>query len=47
MYGVQAAVAAGMAAFGFGGGLTPAKQLSGAGALVFDPMSDLPMLLEC
>lgn len=41
VYGVQAAVAAGMTAYGFGGGLTPAHQLEAAGAVVFAHMAEL------
>ena len=46
VYGVRGAIAAGMAAFGFGGGLTPADRLSTAGATVFTQMSDLIGVLE-
>ncbi|MDQ1683206.1 MAG: hypothetical protein QOH99_1747, partial [Frankiaceae bacterium] len=45
VYGVRGAVAAGMAAFGFGGGLTQPAQLADAGATVFDAMADLVPLL--
>lgn len=41
VYGVQAAVAAGMTAYGFAGGLTPAHRLEDAGAVVFAHMADL------
>ncbi|THA59543.1 HAD family hydrolase [Streptomyces sp. A0958] len=44
-YGVQAARAAGMRAFGYCGGLTPAARLEGPGTVVFDDMRDLPALL--
>lgn len=44
-YGVEAARAAGMRAFGFSGGLTPAKWLEGPGTVVFDDMRELPKLL--
>ncbi|MCT9934118.1 HAD family hydrolase [Planotetraspora sp. A-T 1434] len=44
-YGVQAARAAGMRAFGFTGGLTPAAMLQGANTVLFDDMRDLPQLL--
>ncbi|MFJ7420313.1 HAD family hydrolase [Streptomyces uncialis] len=44
-YGVQAARAAGMRAFGYCGGLTPASRLEGAGTVVFDDMRSLPELL--
>ena len=45
VFGVQAAVAAGMGVYGFGGGLTPAGALSEAGAVVFEAMSDLVGLI--
>ncbi|WP_316308925.1 HAD family hydrolase [Clavibacter michiganensis] len=45
-YGVQGALAAGMRALGYAGGLTPADRLRDAGALVFDDMRDLPRLLR-
>ncbi len=41
VYGVQAALAAGMTAFGYAGGLTEARELSSAGATVVHEMSDL------
>ncbi|MGW2111796.1 HAD family hydrolase [Streptomyces sp. NPDC001948] len=44
-YGVQAARAAGMRAFGYSGGLTPAQWLEGPGTVVFDDMRTLPALL--
>jgi HAD superfamily hydrolase (TIGR01509 family) len=44
-YGVRAARAAGMRAFGFAGGLTPADWLAEAGATVFTDMRELPGLL--
>ena len=44
-YGVEAARAAGMRAFGYAGGLTAAERLEGAGAVVFDDMRELPRLL--
>ncbi|TLQ48374.1 HAD family hydrolase [Streptomyces marianii] len=44
-YGVQAARAAGMRAFGYCGGLTPAARLEGPGTVVFDDMRELPALL--
>ncbi|GGT43386.1 haloacid dehalogenase [Streptomyces kurssanovii] len=44
-YGVEAARAAGMRAFGYCGGLTPASRLAGPGTVVFDDMLDLPGLL--
>ncbi|MBT2477445.1 HAD family phosphatase [Streptomyces sp. ISL-94] len=43
--GVQAARAAGMRAFGYAGGLTPAERLEGAGTVVFRDMRELPALL--
>ncbi|MGW1770131.1 HAD family hydrolase [Streptomyces sp. NPDC002104] len=43
--GVQAARAAGMRAFGYAGGLTPADRLEGPGTIVFDDMRRLPGLL--
>lgn len=44
-YGVQAARAAGMAAFGYSGGLARVDQLAGPGTLLFDDMRKLPELL--
>ncbi|KUJ41304.1 haloacid dehalogenase [Streptomyces albus subsp. albus] len=44
-YGVQAARAAGMRAFGYAGGLTPAEWLAGPGTVVFGDMRGLPRLL--
>jgi HAD superfamily hydrolase (TIGR01509 family) len=44
-YGVEAARAAGMRAFGYAGGLTPRAWLEAAGAVVFDDMRELPRLL--
>ena len=44
-YGVEAARAAGMPAFGYAGGLTPASWLDGPGTVVFDDMRKLPSLL--
>ena len=41
VYGVRAAVAAGMTAYGFAGGLTAADALGAAGAVVFEEMADL------
>ncbi|MEC4574575.1 HAD family hydrolase [Streptomyces virginiae] len=43
--GVEAARAAGMRAFGFGGGVTPAERLEGPGTRVFHDMRDLPGLI--
>jgi HAD superfamily hydrolase (TIGR01509 family) len=45
-YGVQAARAAGMKAFGYAGSVTPAGALEGPGTTVFDDMRQLPSLLE-
>lgn len=45
VYGVRAARAAGMRAFGYCGGLTPAARLEGPGTVVFDDMRRLPELL--
>ncbi|MEV7278439.1 HAD family hydrolase [Streptomyces sp. NPDC093111] len=44
-YGVQAARAAGMRAFGYAGGLTRPDRLTGPGTVVFDDMRKLPGLL--
>jgi HAD superfamily hydrolase (TIGR01509 family) len=44
-YGVQAARAAGMRAFGYTGGLTPSDRLAGPGTVLFDDMRRLPDLL--
>jgi HAD superfamily hydrolase (TIGR01509 family) len=43
--GVEAALAAGMAAFAFAGGVVPAERLRGDGVVVFDDMRLLPGLL--
>ncbi|QHF21157.1 HAD-IA family hydrolase [Rathayibacter sp. VKM Ac-2762] len=45
-YGVRAARAAGMYAFGYAGGLTPPEWLENEGATVFTTMADLPELLR-
>ncbi len=45
-YGVDAALAAGMRAFAYAGGVTPAERLARPGAVVFTDMRDLPGLLE-
>ncbi|MEX0168721.1 HAD family hydrolase [Streptomyces sp. LMG1-1-1.1] len=45
-YGVQAARAAGMRAFGYCGGLTRADRLMGPRTVVFDDMRELPALLR-
>ncbi|MEL5960797.1 HAD family hydrolase [Streptomyces sp. CLV115] len=45
-YGVQAARSAGMRAFGYAGGLTPAHWLEGPDTVVFDDMRKLPTLLS-
>jgi HAD superfamily hydrolase (TIGR01509 family) len=44
-YGVQAARAAGMLAFGYTGGLTPPERLAGTRTVLFDDMRRLPDLL--
>jgi HAD superfamily hydrolase (TIGR01509 family) len=44
-YGVEAARAAGMRAFGYTGGLTPPDRLAGPGTVLFDDMRQLPELL--
>jgi HAD superfamily hydrolase (TIGR01509 family) len=44
-YGVEAARAAGMRAFGYTGGLTPAGRLAGPGTVLFGDMRRLPDLL--
>jgi HAD superfamily hydrolase (TIGR01509 family) len=44
-FGVEAARAAGMQAFGYAGGLTPADRLAGPGTTVFHDMHELPELL--
>jgi HAD superfamily hydrolase (TIGR01509 family) len=43
--GVAAGRAAGMAVFGYAGGVTPAARLAGPGTVVFTDMRDLPGLL--
>jgi HAD superfamily hydrolase (TIGR01509 family) len=45
-YGVEAARAAGMRAFGYAGGLTPRAWLEGPATVVFDDMRELPRLLD-
>lgn len=44
-FGVEAARAAGMRAFGYAGGVTPASRLEGPGTIVFHDMRELPRLL--
>lgn len=44
-WGVEAARAAGMRAFGYAGGVTAAAKLRGPGTVVFTDMRDLPRLL--
>ncbi len=44
-WGVEAARAAGMRAFGYAGGLTPAGRLAGPDTVVFEDMGGLPGLL--
>jgi HAD superfamily hydrolase (TIGR01509 family) len=46
VYGIQAARAAGMRAFGYAGGLTPADRLAGPATTVFEDMRALPALLQ-
>jgi HAD superfamily hydrolase (TIGR01509 family) len=45
-YGVQAARAAGMCAFGYTGSVTPAHMLEGPSTTIFDDMRELPRLLQ-
>ncbi len=45
-YGVEAARAAGMRAFGYAGGVTPAERLRGPATTVFHDMDELPGLLR-
>jgi HAD superfamily hydrolase (TIGR01509 family) len=45
-YGVEAARAAGMRAFGYAGGLSPRAWLEGPRTVVFDDMRELPRLLR-
>ena len=45
-YGVDAARAAGMRAFGYAGGLAPRHSLEGPGTVVFEDMRELPRLLQ-
>jgi HAD superfamily hydrolase (TIGR01509 family) len=44
-YGVEAARAAGMRAFGYAGGLAPRTALEGPDTVVFEDMRDLPRLI--
>jgi len=44
-FGVEAARAAGMRAFAYAGGVTPAERLQGPGTVVFSDMRELPGLL--
>ncbi len=46
VYGVEAALAAGMLPFAYAGGVTPAERLARPGAVVFTDMRQLPELLE-
>ncbi len=46
VHGVEAALAAGMRAFAYAGGVTPADRLGRPGAVVFTDMRQLPGLLE-
>ncbi|WP_043479429.1 HAD family hydrolase [Arthrobacter sp. SPG23] len=45
VFGVQAARAAGMHVFAYGGGVTPAARLAGPGTTVFRHMGELPDLI--
>jgi HAD superfamily hydrolase (TIGR01509 family) len=45
-FGVDASIAAGMRAFAYAGGVTPADRLARPGIVVFEEMRDLPGLLE-
>ena len=45
-YGIEAARAAGMRAFGYAGGLTPRHWLEGPGTVVFEDMRELPCILR-
>jgi HAD superfamily hydrolase (TIGR01509 family) len=45
VFGVDAAVAAGMTAFAYAGGVTPADRLARRGVVTFHDMADLPALL--
>jgi HAD superfamily hydrolase (TIGR01509 family) len=45
-FGIEAAHAAGMRAFGYAGGLTPAHRLAVSGTVVFSDMRELPKLLS-
>ena len=44
-FGVEAALSAGMRAFGYAGGVTPAARIARPGVVVFPDMRDLPDLL--
>jgi HAD superfamily hydrolase (TIGR01509 family) len=44
-YGLTAALAAGMAPFGFSGSVIPADRLAAHGITIFDSMTDLPSLV--
>lgn len=44
--GIEAALAAGMHAFAFAGGVVPVERLQGDGVVVFDDMRHLPRLLS-
>jgi HAD superfamily hydrolase (TIGR01509 family) len=45
-WGVEAARAAGMHAFAYAGGLTPADRLDGPGTTIFHDMRELPLLIR-
>jgi HAD superfamily hydrolase (TIGR01509 family) len=44
-FGIEGALAAGMRAFGYGGGVTPPERLALPGVVVFGDMRELPALL--
>lgn len=44
-FGISAALAAGMTAFGYAGSVIPAQRLAADGVVVFDSMDDLPGLV--
>ena len=44
-FGIEAALAAGMRAFGFAGGVIPARRLERPGVTLFESMADLPALV--
>ena len=46
VYGIEAALAAGMRPFAYAGGVTPAERLARPGVVVFDDMRELPGLID-